>query len=181
MDTSWQVRAQLRSEQLKPFVNAIQCASKTGKEITFECTSSAFTLRTLNDSHAASAAIEFRASFFHEYILPRCFTESMENRGQDQAPCIKCTTLASTCQSIFRSLKNVIDVYIILDIDPASSAFEMLEATEIVFQLHCNQMITKTHRIKLNETQSWRPVFNKDASPCTYDRRCCITQMMCLF
>ncbi|KAF0686056.1 Aste57867_22118 [Aphanomyces stellatus] len=156
-----EVRALLVAEKLKSFVGALQFVSKSGKEISIECYADTVVLRALNDSHSAAAEITFASSYFREYMLPH---ELRHRQGTD-TPLVKCTTLASTLLSIFKTTKNVISVEITLELEGSPSSEEALEANVIKFRMHCDRMITKTHRIRLTESQTMRPVFDKSASP----------------
>ncbi|OQR84259.1 hypothetical protein ACHHYP_13673 [Achlya hypogyna] len=153
-------RLALGPEQLKPVVSAIACVSKAGKEISIECDAEAVTLRALNDAHSASAEITFEPGFFDEYAMPPGVVG--ETRS---VALIKCTTMASTWQSVFRSLKNVLSIDIVLEVEWDGVVHDTLDANEIVFRLQCDKRITKTHRVKTTETQTLRPIFDKAASP----------------
>ncbi|ETW10006.1 hypothetical protein, variant 1 [Aphanomyces invadans] len=163
--TTTEVRAVLVAEKLKTLVGGLQFVSKAGKEISIECYTDTLVLRALNDSHSASAEITFTRLFFTEYTLPpdlrRCELSTMD----PSLPLVKCTTLASTLLGIFKSTKNVISVDIALELEGHPSNDDHFDANVIVFQLHCDRMITKTHRIRLTESQTMRPVFNKASSP----------------
>ncbi|CAK4078685.1 unnamed protein product [Aphanomyces euteiches] len=159
--TSMEVRALLVAEKLKTFVGGLQYVSKAGKEISIECNADTIVLRALNDSHSAAAELTFASSFFREYILPH---ELIQHQNQS-SPLVKCTTLASTFLSIFRSTKNVISVEITLEVEGHPTIDETCEANLIIFRFHCDRMITKTHRIRLSENQTMRPVFDKEGSP----------------
>ncbi|CAK4437177.1 unnamed protein product [Aphanomyces euteiches] len=156
-----EVRALLVAEKLKTFVGGLQYVSKAGKEISIECNADTIVLRALNDSHSAAAELTFASSFFREYILPH---ELIQHQNQS-SPLVKCTTLASTFLSIFRSTKNVISVEITLEVEGHPTIDETCEANLIIFRFHCDRMITKTHRIRLSENQTMRPVFDKEGSP----------------
>ncbi|KAH9091801.1 hypothetical protein Ae201684P_011345 [Aphanomyces euteiches] len=172
--TSMEVRALLVAEKLKTFVGGLQYVSKAGKEISIECNADTIVLRALNDSHSAAAELTFASSFFREYILPH---ELIQHQNQS-SPLVKCTTLASTFLSIFRSTKNVISVEITLEVEGHPTIDETCEANLIIFRFHCDRMITKTHRIRLSENQTMRPVFDKEGSPskCALCMSCSPTQ-----
>ncbi|OQR91119.1 hypothetical protein THRCLA_09105 [Thraustotheca clavata] len=149
----------LGQKQLKAFVSAITCVSKAGKEICIECDGNTITLRALNDAHSASAEITFDPSFFDDYQLPTQLVGDTR-----ESPLIKCTTMASTWQSVFRSIKNVLGIHILLDIEWHGDRCDAIDASEIVFRLNCDKRITKTHRIKTTDTQTLRPIFDKASS-----------------
>ncbi|KDO33266.1 hypothetical protein SPRG_02075 [Saprolegnia parasitica CBS 223.65] len=155
------VTLRLGPEQLKPFVSAITCVSKAGKEISLECDAETITLRALNDAHSASAEITFDSGFLDGYAPP-----SLAGDGRPTA-LVKCTTMASTWQSVFRSLKNVLSMEIMLEVedDDAGHGHDAVDASVIVFRLCCDKRITKTHRIKTTDTQTLRPIFDKASSP----------------
>ncbi|EQC34235.1 hypothetical protein SDRG_08437 [Saprolegnia diclina VS20] len=155
------VTLRLGQEQLKPFVSAITCVSKAGKEISLECDAETITLRALNDAHSASAEITFDSGFLDGYTPP-----SLAGDGRPTA-LVKCTTMASTWQSVFRSLKNVLSMEIELEVDDGDNGggHDAVDASVIVFRLCCDKRITKTHRIKTTDTQTLRPIFDKASSP----------------
>ncbi|RHY94476.1 hypothetical protein DYB37_007460 [Aphanomyces astaci] len=163
--TLMEVRAVLVAEKLKTFIGGLHYVSKAGKEMSIECYVDTFVLRALNDSHSVSAEITFASSFFTEYVLP---SELQRRVVTDASPLVKCTTLASTLLSIFKSTKNVISVDIVLELEGHPSNEDVFDATMIAFQLHCDRMITKTHRIRLTQSQTMRPVFDKANSPSRY-------------
>lgn len=138
------------NDGLKSFVNAIHAIGKIGKELCIDAEAHGLVLRTLNDSHSVMGEFGFGRSFFQSIHVPFKYENESFN----------CKVFIKTCQTVFRTLKRVERVDIVLALEETDASI-----ANLVFRLHCEQNITKTHCLGISDCQVMRAVFDKENSP----------------
>ncbi|KAI9909104.1 hypothetical protein PsorP6_014871 [Peronosclerospora sorghi] len=186
-----EVRLEIAEEALKVFVAALQCLAQIGKEMSMECEPDArrLTLRTLNDARSASGQVVLDRTFFAAshgtsitlHGVQISSVETLRARFHGRTPFLKCKVFVKSCCNVFRTLKHVQSVQLILLVDETalehadasqeelsqSSAVDEvdLECIELLWKLRCDFEITKTHHMKVQSCQILRAVFDKDTCP----------------
>ena len=136
---------------LKCFVGAIQAIGKIGKELSFGAGANGVILRTLNESHSASCEFVFTQMFFESVHVPIVY----ENEN------FKCKVFVKAFQNVFRTVKRVVEqLDVIIKIDETDQS-----VANLVFQLHCEQRITKTFCLGISDCQVVRAMFDKENTP----------------
>jgi cell cycle checkpoint control protein RAD9A len=167
-----ELQMQVTEKNLKPLVASLQCLLKIGKELSIECEgTSGMTFRTLNDAHSASAEITFEREFFEDIRL----VTPMGTPQMKGIPFIKCKVYTKYCCNMFRTLKSVRGLQIIFllgeqhqEADEEEEDEIEVECLEIVWKLVCDFEITKTHRMKVQECQIMRAIFDRENAPNRY-------------
>ncbi|TDH66076.1 hypothetical protein CCR75_005215 [Bremia lactucae] len=192
-----EVQLEIAEEAVKVFVAALQCLAQVGKEFSIECepTARRLTLRALNDSRSASGQFVLDKTFFSESQgcsvtlegVNITSKEILKARFNGRTPFLKCKVFAKSCCNVFRSLKHVQSVQLVLLVDQEelehadasqenasqSEIFEVdLDCIELRWQLRCDFDITKTHHMKVQSCQILRAVFDKNACPNRWRTRC---------
>lgn len=174
---------EIAEENLRIFVAALHCLAQVGKEISIECEgASTLTCRALNDAHSASGQIAFDRSFFTDVSI---HSEDVKGVPLRFIPFVKCKVYAKSCCNIFRTLKHVRSVQLVLHLDEQTALAELqqqhsggggpsegddnaeedeldIDCVEIVWRLSCDFEITKTHRMKVHACQVMRAVFDRE-------------------
>jgi hypothetical protein len=164
------LEASIPANNLKQFAHAISCLAKVGKEMQLEASGGQLVLRTLNDSRTAFVALYFNEEFFESF---RCSPSLLQRRpqppessaedsgeqdeGSEQERTVTCKVLLRAVHNVFKGLRKVHRMVVALD-DVEEGNIE----PRLVFQMHCDFDIKKSHNFLIQDCEVSHAVFDVD-------------------